>query len=264
MMLKNKFRWGYLTMVLVLLAGCNTPSIPIPATQAPTQAAATVEATTAPLVMNTATSEITVDPSGEPMVATVTAEPQVISDSATVLEGETSVLSINMRSGPSTVHPVTGTYNIGTVVTILGQTPDHSWYYVQPRDNKFGWMYAKFLILYSKEESIPEIVPSPATRFSGKVINTADQSGVDGVDIAIVQGTGAEILRAETLSTETGEFEVYLPTNISGAWRVVIVGIDCKSKIMGDTCTYTGTFSPDLGITFTLPDIPALQFNYTP
>lgn len=260
----DKFRWGYLMMVLVLLAGCNTPSAPIPATQAPTLAAPTVESTTAPLVMKPTTPEITVDPSGEPTVATVTVEPPVTGDLATVLEGETTVTSINMRSGPSTVHPVAGTYNIGTIVIILGQTPDQSWYYVQPRDNKFGWMYAEYLKLYDEEEPIAQIVPSPATRFGGKVVNTSDQSGVDGVDIAIVQGTGEEILRAETLSTGTGEFEVYLPNTISGAWRVVIVGVDCESNIMSDGCTYTGTFSPDLGITFTLPDIPALQFNYTP
>ncbi len=264
MMLKNIFRLGYLLLVLVLLAGCNTPSIPDPATQVPTQAAPTVESTTAALVMNTATIEITTDPSGEPAVATITVEPQAAGDTASVLEGETTVLSINMRSGPSTVHQVAGTYNIGTVVTVLGQTPDHSWYYVQPRDNKFGWMYAEFLKLYTDDKPIPEIVPSPATRFNGKVINTSDQSGVDGVDIAIVQGTGEEVLRAETLSTENGEFEVYLPTTISGSWRVVIVGINCTSKIMSDACTYTGTFSPDLGITFTMPDIPVLQFNYTP
>ncbi len=260
----NKFWWGYLTMVLVLLAGCNTPSVPIPATQPPVQAAQPVESTTAPLVMKPTALENTVDPSGEPTVATVTVEPQVTEDAAPVLEGETTVISINMRSGPSTVHAVAGTYNIGTVVTILGQTPDRSWYYVQPRDNKFGWMYADYLKLYDEEEPIVEIVPSPATRFGGKVINTSDQSGVNGIDIAIVQGTGEEVLRAETVSTATGEFEVYLPNTISGAWRVVIVGVDCESNIMSDACTYTGTFSPDLGITFTLPEIPALQFKYTP
>jgi hypothetical protein len=248
----------------VLIAGCSLPGAANPEISTSTPAAPIVETTAAPLIMSTETVAVTVVPVDESTPAAQTAESQETEDPAAPLEGETTVLSINMRSGPSTIHEVAGTYNIGTVVTIVGRTPDNSWYYVQPRDNKFGWMYASYLRLYSDQASIAEIIPSPAIVFRGQVINTLDQSGVDGVDIAIVQGTDEEILRAETFSIEDGSFEVFLPATISGVWRVVIVGVNCESKIMSEACTYTGSFKPDLGITFTLPDIPELIFTYTP
>ena len=260
-MLRNPiFRRVWLLGIFILLAGCSLPAAEQPASTA-TPEVATATSTKAVQAQITATSEI----SATPEVATVTSQPTIpTTDENTVLEGETTVTSINMRSGPSTAHGVVGTYNIGTVVTVLGQTPDHIWYYVQPRDNQFGWMYAQYLKLYDNADAIPENVPNDTTIFHGKVINAEDQSGVSKINLAIVQGTGDEILRAEAFTTDTGEFDAYLPNTISGTWRIVIVGVDCQSNIMNEACKYTGTFSPDLGFSFTLPDIPDLTFTYTP
>lgn len=263
-MLRNhNFRRVWLLGLIFLLAGCSLPTADKPAS-GPTPDTATIAPTQAPQVQITATQAEVSAPTASPEVITVTTQPTVTVDANQVLEGETTVTSINMRSGPSTVHDVVGTYNIGTVVTVLGQTPDHIWYYVQPRDNQFGWMYAQYLKLYADNLPIPDIIPTGTTLFHGKVINTSDQSGVSKIDLAIVQGTGDTALRAEAFTTDTGEFDAYLPNTVKGTWRVVIVGVDCKSNIMNDACKYTGSFSPDLGISFTLPDIPDLTFSYTP
>jgi hypothetical protein len=264
-MLRNEMiRRVWLLGLVILLAGCSLPGVDQQPTSIATEGAATTAPVAATQVSRTATPAFVLSPTWTPTIVTITPQTVEAGDSSTVLEGETTVTSINLRSGPSTIHDVVGTYNIGTVVTVLAQTPDHIWYYVQPRDNQFGWMYAEYLKLYSEDESIPETVPTQTTLFKGKVVNASDQSGVSKVNLAIVQGTGDQILRAEAFTTETGEFEAYLPKTISGAWRVLVVGVDCKSNIMDNACIYTGSFAPDLGFSFTLPDIPDLTFTYTP
>jgi hypothetical protein len=265
MLQRKKMQWISLILITILLAGCNVPSAAPAATAIPTTEEAPVEDTAAPaLVMATETVEEATALPGEGAVATITPTESVTPNTNPVMEGETTVTSINMRSGPTTVHGVVGTYNIGTLVTILGQTPDGDWLYVQPRDNKFGWMYADFVKLYVDLASVPVMIPTNTMVFHGKITNTSDNTGVDGVTLAVVQGTGDEVLRADVTTMANGEFDIYMPNDSTGIWRVVIVGTNCDSNIMSDACTYTGAYAPDLGFTFTLPDIPALEFTYTP
>ena len=264
MLQRKKTQWISLCLITILLAGCNVPSAAPAATAIPaTEEAPTVMETSA-LVMATETVEEATAQPEEAAVATITPTDTETPDTNSVMEGETTVTSINMRSGPTTVHGVVGTYNIGTLVTILGQTPDGDWLYVQPRDNSFGWMYADFVKSYVDLVNIPVMVPTNTRVFHGKVTNTADNSGVNGVTLAVLQGTGDEVLRADVTTRENGEFDIYMPDDSAGIWRVVIVGTSCDSNIMTDACTYTGAYTPDLGFTFTLPDIPALDFTYTP
>ncbi|MBI9049787.1 MAG: SH3 domain-containing protein [Anaerolineaceae bacterium] len=259
----RKSYWLNIIFITILLAGCNVPSAE-QAPAAPTQEVAPAETATPALVMYTATVMEETQQPEVAEVATITPTASIAPQTDSILEGETTVTSINMRSGPTTIHDVVGTYNIGTLVTILGQTPDGDWLYVQPRDNNFGWMYADFVNPYIEPDVIPVMVPTGSTIFHGKVTNTADNSGVSRVGIAIVQGSGEEVLRSEVYTMANGEFDAYLPNTAIGLWRVVVVGVQCESNIMIDNCTYTGTFSPDLGYSFTIPDIPAMEFSYTP
>lgn len=260
----KKMRWIDIILITVLLAGCNVPSAQPAPTANPASEAAPAESSTPALVMATVASEETVAQPGEVAVATITPTETQPPNTDAIMEGETLVTSINMRSGPTTVHDVVGTYNIGTIVTILGQTPDGDWLYVQPRDNNFGWMYADFVKPYVDIASIPVMVPTGSIVFHGKVTNGSDNTGVSGVNLAVLQGTDDEVTRADVFTMENGEFDIYMPGDSVGIWRVVIVGTSCDSNIMSDACTYTGAYSPDLGITFTLPEIPPLEFIYTP
>lgn len=265
MLLRKKINWISSVLIIMLLAGCNAPTAQPSPTAIPATEAAPAETDTPALVMATATVEEAAAQPAEAVVATITPTvTDIPSTAASVMEGETTVTSINMRSGPTTVHEVVGTYNIGTLVTILGQTPDGDWLYVQPRDNNFGWMYADYVKSYVDVTGIPVMVPTGSVVFHGKVTNTADNSGVSRVNLAVLQGTGDEVLRADVFTQDNGEFDIYLPGDSSGIWRVVIVGTSCDSNIMSDACTYTGAYTPDLGITFTLPEIPPLEFTYTP
>ena len=259
----KKTQWISIILITSLLAGCNVPSAQPAPTAIPATEVAPAESSTPALVMTTATEEVASQPE-EVAVVTITPTETQPPNTDSVMEGETTVTSINMRSGPTTVHDVVGTYNIGTLVTILGQTPDGDWFYVQPRDNNFGWMYADFVKSYVDIVNVPVMVPTDSIVFHGKVTNAADNTGVSNVNLAVLQGTDEEVTRADVYTMENGEFDIYLPDDSIGIWRVVIVGTACDSNIMTDACTYTGAYSPDLGITFTLPDIPPLEFTYTP
>lgn len=53
-----------------------------------------------------------------------------------------AVKVLNVRSGPSRLHPVTEHVYEGDALHVLGQAPD--WYYVQLPQGGFGWVWAEF------------------------------------------------------------------------------------------------------------------------
>ncbi|MCD6526950.1 MAG: SH3 domain-containing protein, partial [Desulfuromonas sp.] len=55
-----------------------------------------------------------------------------------------SIEVLNVRSGPSRLHPVADHVYSGDLLYVLGQAPD--WYYVKLPQGGFGWVWAEFAV----------------------------------------------------------------------------------------------------------------------
>ena len=176
-------------------------------------------------------------------------------------EGRVAVQSINLRQGPGTVYLVMANLPVNTRVMILGKARGDEWLLVDTGKMQ-GWLATVFLELSSSEilATIPTVEPQNAYVIAGKVMNE-NAKPVEGVIIAVIQGTGNHVPRAESQTSQEGNFYAYLPPNARGEWRVSIVGVDCQSWIMDDNCEYQGEFWPRW-VDIHLPSVPYLNFVY--
>ena len=204
-----------------------------------------------------------------PNTATPTALPTAISTAtqiptATLLapvHGVISVVSMNLRSGPSTLHNIVGKYAEGSPVSVVGQAPGGEWLKVEMADNRFGWMAGIFLDLDGDTSGLPFLSVSGSIIFEGRVVDVAGEP-VDGISVAAFPtGTdGSE--RTGGSSGADGHFYLYLPEDAGSDWSAAVVGVDCKSRIMGTACSYTGHFEPE-SISLTLvPEGAVFEFQY--
>jgi len=177
------------------------------------------------------------------------------------LEARVVVQSINLRQGPSTVYLVMANLPEDTLVTLLGKAQGDEWLLVDTGQMQ-GWLAIAFLEISSRAilETLPVISPENAYIIAGKIMNE-NAKPVEGVIVAVSQGTGKHAPRAESQTGQQGNFYVYLPPNSRGDWRVSIVGVSCQSWVMDENCTYPGEFWPRW-VDIHLPSLPYLNFVY--
>jgi hypothetical protein len=177
------------------------------------------------------------------------------------LPASVNVTSIILRSGPSTLFERISTFPEATQVTIMGRIPNSEWVWVITPKASSGWMAAQFL---NSEDltGVPIIdVPSSIT-ITGNAMDTSNL-GVDGIDVAVFQGNGAERRRTDTYTSSDGSFTVYLPDSSQGVWNVEAVGIKCTSRVMDASCKSTGSIT-NSGFTVSLPQTITISFIYDP
>lgn len=202
--------------------------------------------------------------------ATLPASTQTISTMSTItptslelqgLEARVIVQSINLRQGPSTVYLVMANLPENTLVTLLGKAQGDEWLLVDTGKMQ-GWLAIAFLEISNRMilETLPIINPENAYVITGKIMNE-NAKPVEGVVVAVIQGTGNHAPRAESQTGQQGNFYAYLPPNSRGVWRVSIVGVSCQSWIMAENCAYPGEFWPRW-VDVHLPSLPYLNFVY--
>ena len=209
------------------------PTIPLPDTPTPT-------------ALPTATSTVTLTPT-----ATLLAP----------VSGVISVASMNLRSGPSTLHNIVGKYTEGSPVAVVGQAPGGEWYKVEMADNRVGWMAGIFLNLDGDASGLPFLSVSGSTIFEGQVVDSAGEP-VDGISVAAFRTGSDGSERAEGSSGPNGHFFLYLPEGVGSDWSAAVVGVDCNSRIMDTACSYYGRFEPESFSLTLVPEGAVFEFQY--
>ena len=177
------------------------------------------------------------------------------------LPGLVNVANIVMRSGPSTLFDRITTFPQGTQVTVLGRTLNDEWVWVTTTEASQGWMSAQFLEI-TNLASVPILEVGSSVTISGNAIDT-DNNGLDGVNIAVFQGNGADRRRTDTYTGLDGSFTVYLPDTSQGIWNVEAVGIKCSSRVMDAFCKSSGSIT-NPGFLISLPQSISITFIYDP
>jgi hypothetical protein len=219
-------------MAALLLVSCGTTEIPEAAT------VTTVPPSVTPLpptATRTASPVPATDTPQPTATLTFTATPHPIGTMNAVV----SVLSLNLRSGPSTLSQVKAAYPEDTTVIVLGKAPGDEWVFVQVPDGETGWMSVQLLDLDGDVAYLPlEEIPDNQV-ISGKVIDSSSEP-VNGVNIAVLKRLVDSTLRTDAYSGEDGTFYAYIPLDSTGNWEAQIVGVRCDSRIVDDTCNIDG------------------------
>ncbi len=223
-----------IVFVLVLSAFACTlsPMVDPPPTQTPT---VTIPAPTRTPPPPTPTVYLTLTPiPATPVPPTPTLPPPAFT-------AEVLGKRVNLRSGPSILHSITGMVPKGVYVSIIGKTPGDEWVFVRTSEEKTGWLSVKYLLLHGSLSRLPELPVESSELIEGEIID-GNGNGINGVNLAVYQGEGAEMLRVEAASDATGKFYAYLPAGANGKWTVEVVGVSCRSWIMDPDCQYHGAF----------------------
>lgn len=244
-----------LLIAIVLLMSACSPAIAQPTLD--------IQATLAQKVSGTLTAAAPSSTTALPTLAPFLTKTQSLTPTVSYngLPASVNVSSIVLRSGPSTLYERIASFPEATQVTIMGRIPNSEWVWVNTPEGSSGWMAAQFL---SPEDitGVPIIdVPSSIT-ISGNAIDTS-ALGVDGINVAVFQGNGAERRRTDTYTGSDGSFTVYLPDTSQGVWNVEAVGIKCTSRVMDASCKSTGSIT-NPGFTVSLPQTITISFIYDP
>ena len=253
--MKKPLKYLIMIMLIAGLAACQLPGSISEPTLPPLFPAATETAplptfpppdTTTPTVPSTATSTATQIPTATPM---------------TPVRAAVNVTSMNLRSGPSTLHSIVGKYAEGSTVAVVGQAPGGGWLKVEMTDNRFGWMAGIFLDLEDDISGLPVMAVSGSIVFEGKVVDSIGEP-VDGITVAAFRTGTDGNERTEGVSAANGHFYLYMPEEVGSDWSAAVVGVDCKSRIMDVSCSYNGRFEPEsLSLTL-VPEGAVFEFQY--
>ena len=244
-----------LTVIFVfLLAGCDrlaaqTAEVtPLPPTSTPLPPTPTATITPIP---PTATLIPTTTP-------TFTASPYPIGTMSAVI----SVASLNLRSGPGTVHEITAAYPEETSLTVLGAAPGYEWVQVQFEDEKTGWMTASFLTLEQNIYALPILSDLNSQMVSGRVISSNSEP-IPDIQVSVYQRLqDTTTLSTDATTDKNGFFYAYLPQGSTGNWEISITAIGCESNIVNDRCNLQGYFIYNSYAMISLPQTSPLLFMY--
>lgn len=201
------------------------------------------------------TNAVSPSPTSQPLVST--------SSPPSPPKARVRVQAINLRLGPGTLFPVLANLTKDTWVTVQGKALGDEWLWVES-DQGPGWLATVFTDLYQN----PLVIALPIIPFNqGYVVQgqVKDQEGmpIGGVVFGVTQGNPPQQPRAEATSLPDGAFYVYLPSTAIGKWRLSLVGVDCSSPVMDDSCNYSGEFEP-LWADVDIPQNNPLLITYTP
>ena len=223
----------------------------------------TPEPTVAPAPSPTPiTPSPTAVPPTETPEPTPTLEPTETLPPPEPVNAEVLVEFLNMRSGPSTIHEVVGSYPEGEVVSVVGIAPGGEWVKVNTADDVTGWMYILFLSFEGSLSDVP-VIQEVEDSFvvTGNVSDSAGEP-IEGITFAVLRIVGDAELRNDARSDQDGNFYAYIPTDILGTWRVEIVGLACDSRIMNSDCEVEGFFNVNRTAFVELPQAEPLSFVY--
>ena len=135
----------------------STPVVAALAATAPTPTATTrPEATATATLPPSPTPTATLRPT-----ATQTEPPPSPTASPTLPAATVNLSILQLRSGPSTFHPMIARYPRGTLVKLLGKEPQGKWLKVQAPDGMQGWMEADLLLFAGSLANIPTVEATP-------------------------------------------------------------------------------------------------------
>ena len=199
-----------------------------------------------------------------PETATPTTAPSPIPPTATVpasIQAEVKPDGLNMREGPSPLHPIVATYKKGDILTIVARARGNQWVRVQSNGEKTGWMYTPHLSFTNDLNAAP--IEEIEDSFNVKGI-IADGNGqpIEGVSIALLPLSGNQAYRIDTVSGADGNFYAYVPVNSYTSWRVSIVGVRCGSRIADANCYVSNYFAIKENMDLVLPQLDPLEFVY--
>jgi len=252
------FRAFRLVTILITIAILMSACSPVV-----TEPTLDIQATLAANVSGTLTAAAPIPTHQLPTLApfpTYTQSPQPTA-SYSGLPALVNVTSIILRSGPSTLFEKITTFPQGTEVTIMGKISNAEWVWVITPKASAGWMSAQFLSQVDLSGVPVVFVPSSIT-IIGNAMDT-NNIGVDGLDVAVFQGNGADQRRTDTYTELDGSFTVYLPESSQGTWYVETVGTKCTSRIMDANCNHTGSIT-NPAFTVSLPQTVNITFIYDP
>lgn len=240
--MKSKIRNSILISIIALLmVSCGVLSKPEPTPLPPVPTETLIPETVTP----------TTAPTTELPTATVPAS----------IQAEVKPDGLNMREGPSPLHPIVGTYKKGDILTIIARARGNQWVRVQSNAGKSGWMYTTLLLFTVDLNNIPIEEIEDSFNVKGIVADTNGQP-VGGVSIALLPKQGSQSFRIETVSGTDGYFYAYIPVNSYTSWRVAITSVRCGSRITDDNCYVSHYFTIKEDMDLVLPQLDPLAFVY--
>lgn len=240
--MKTKIRTTILISIIALLTvSCGVLSQPEPTPEPPVPTETPVAETVTP----------TMAPSPVPPTATVPA----------AIQAEVSPDGLNMREGPSPLHPIVATFKKGDILTIVARARGNQWVKVQSNGGKTGWMYTPLLLFTHDINGAPIEEIEESFNVKGMVADTNGQP-IEGVSIALLPLSGNQAYRINTVSGPDGHFYAYVPVNSYTSWKVSIVGIRCGSRIADANCHVSNYFAIKENMDLVLPQLDPLEFVY--
>ena len=241
-------------VVLVVFTGCKSPE----PTLSPGDIQAAMAQTSAAETKN---APPTLEPT-ETQIPTVTSTPSYFSP-AYVLSA-----NLNMRTGPSTLFNILGSYQQGDEVLITGRILEGDWLMVEADRNDgtgrkiSGWMSASHLDIKSGFNELT-IIPFPEEQIIRGMVTDTNGSPINGARVAtIYEPAGEDRIQADNRTGLDGQFVVYVPEDINGPLDIQIVHVACDSVIMEDDCTLLQYFLAEDRFFITIPPDEPVHFVY--
>lgn len=223
-----------------LLSGCNLPSN---STQPkyPTEVIVTLEAvlpspTNDPITLATQTPNVVVVVEDS---ATETPFPLATTTPYVPFMLNSFVDNLNVRTNPGYLFPVRMMVQKTTALSVLGRSPGNEWIYVQTPDQIYGWVYARLFENEPRLLEAPLVEPGDVQIVRGQ-LHDVNGNPINGVQFALVQGTGNQAPRNDAMTDENGNFLAFMPIDSSGTWNVSYVAIACTSVVMDENCNTRG------------------------
>ncbi|HVN55281.1 MAG TPA: SH3 domain-containing protein [Anaerolineaceae bacterium] len=278
----NWKRASIVLLMALLAVGCNMPA---PGAKSPTLApAATAAKPTVALTVIPPQFTVTpgasqpsasatgspAEPSQPPAAATAAQPPEPAATqppaatSFTPFTATSTVNALKLRTGPGYLFPAAMLVNQGESLTVRGRSRGDEWIYVKAKSGIQGWVFALLIQPEKDLKTAPEVEPGDVLVVRGRLV---DKTGapVNGVQFALIQGSGGEAPRTDALTDATGTFYAFFPRTSSGQWSVSYAAISCTSKVMDQNCNcqggVCGTAKP-ASIQITLPQEATLEFTW--
>ena len=150
--------------------------------------------------------------------------------------------TLNLRTGPSTLHNILDTYQRGDEVFAIGRIQDGKWLMVEAkrRDGSgriiTGWMFTELLDLRKNINLLP-IIDLPEEQTIRGTVKDNLGNPLNGIRVSAFYepDSSTKIFTDDTTGTD-GEFIIYVPENVVGTLDVQIVAVNCNSNIVDDDC----------------------------
>ncbi|TES90445.1 MAG: hypothetical protein E3J88_04125 [Anaerolineales bacterium] len=248
-------------VVISLMAACTPTTPPTPSEGdiqtaiAKTQAAKKSPTATTVSPTQTETPQPTATPTSTPF------------PSSGPIAGYINAFFLNLRSGPSTLFNVIGTYEERTEVLASARVAENDWIEVGVEDQngeiQIGWMAAVYLDLEGNVNGLPVVTFPESLTVRGRIQDTEGQP-VGDITIAVVYPTQDIELRTNVISNPQGEFVAYLPQDLLGTLFVQIAGRGCNSPVVDESCQLNGYIQLEDRTNISIPQQTEIVFLYEP